>query len=89
MDIRKLQLIPRAVEAVQFTGDNYIEIRDWVQSELAFQNVVVNEERVYLPSVGGMDILEPGDWVFFDREDKAFRGATDEAVTGYYVEVSE
>ena len=86
-DIKKLRLIPRDIEAVQFTGDNFEWLRQWVQDKLPSQNVTATADRLYLPSVGGAEILEPGDWVFYDPQDKAFRGATDEAVTTFYEEI--
>lgn len=84
MDIRTLELISRPVQAARFTGDNAEELRQWVQGKLAFQQIVANEAKFYLPSVGGMDILEPGDWIFYDEVDNVFRGATDEAVQSHY-----
>ena len=88
MDIRTLELIARPVEAAQFTGDNYPELQQWVQDKLAFQQVTANAERFYLPSVGGTEILEPGDWIFYDSVDNAFKGATDDAVKNHYVDVT-
>ena len=41
-----------------------------------------------LPAVGGTDILEIGDWVFHDKVDNVFRGATDEAVQSHYIDVT-
>lgn len=89
MDIRTLELIARPVEAVQFTETNSNELKDWIQGKLSFHNVVATAERLYLPSVGGVEILEPGDWVFFDRQDNAFKGATDEAVKTHYLDTTE
>lgn len=88
-DIRTLELIPRPVQAVQFTGDNAEWLRQWIQDKLSFQNVVATETRLYLPSVGGVEVLQPGEWVFYDPKDGAFRGATDEAVQNFYVDVTE
>ena len=89
MDIRKLELIPRPVEAVQFTNSNSNELKEWVQGKLSFQGVTATPERFYLPSVGGTEILYPGDWVFYDRQDNVFKGATDEAVKTHYKDVTE
>lgn len=89
MDIRTLELIARPVEAVQFTDSNVNELKDWIQGKLAFHNVAATSERLYLPAVGGTDILEPGDWVFYDRQDNAFKGATDEAVKTHYRDITE
>ena len=61
MDIKKLELIPRVIEAVQFTGDNREELQTWVQDALAFQQVTATPERLYLPTVAGMEVLEVGD----------------------------
>ena len=66
MDIKKLKLIPRAIEAVQFTGDNREELRTWVQDALAFLHVTATPERLYLPTAAGMEVLEVGDWVLYD-----------------------
>lgn len=87
MELKTLQIIPRPIKAVRFMGANHNEIREWVQGVLSFQNVVSNEEKVYLPTSYGVDIVEPGDWVFYDPQDKGFRGATDDAVKAFYEEV--
>lgn len=89
MDIRTLELIARPVQAVRFTGDNAEELKQWVQNKLAFQQIVANESKFYLPSVGGVDILEPGDWIFYDENDNIFRGATDEAVKSHYIDTTD
>lgn len=89
MDIRTLELIARPVEAVQFTGDNVNEVKTWVQENLSFHNVSATEERFYLPSVGGTEILYPGDWVFRDPIDNVFKGATHEAVKTHYRDTTE
>lgn len=89
MDIRTLELIARPIQAAQFTGDNAQVLKDWVQGVLSFQNVVATAERFYLPAVGGVDLLEPGDWIFFDEEEKSFRGATDEAVKSHYLDTTD
>lgn len=90
MDIVKLQLKPRVFEAVHLTDKNMAEVRNWVQAKLPFHQVVGNDKRLYLPSVGDQtDILEPGDWLFFDPVDLAFRGALDDAVQLYYEEVHD
>jgi hypothetical protein len=87
MELKTLELISRPIQAVQFTGHNREDLRQWVQDKLAFQSVTATEDRFYLPSVGGMEVLEVGDWIFYDREDNAFKGATDEAVKAHYKEV--
>jgi len=89
MDIKTLELIARPVQATQFTGDNYAELSTWIQDKLSFQNVTANADRLYLPSVGGTEILEPGDWVFYDEIDNVFRAATDGAVKTHYRETDE
>lgn len=89
MDIRTLELIARPVEAVQFTDSNVNELKDWVQGKLAFHQVTGTPERLYLPSVGGTEILEPGDWVFYDRQENTFKGATNDAVVNHYRDITE
>lgn len=89
MDVRTLDPITRPIEAVQFTGDNVSELKEWVQDRLSFQQVTATPERFYLPSVGGTEILYPGEWVFYDKVDNAFRGATDEAVKDHYRDITE
>lgn len=84
VEIKTLELIARPVKAVQFTGANREEVRQWIQDRLSFQNVTATEDRLYLPSVGGMEVLEPGDWVFYDEKENTFKGATDEAVRAHY-----
>ena len=90
---KNLQLIPRTIQGVQLTEDNLLEVRAWVQEKLPFQQVSASEKsnRLYLPSAGGKytDILEPGDWVFYDPQENSFRGAEDDAVQSFYVEVPE
>lgn len=88
----KLQLIPRTIEAVQLTEDNLDEVRAWVQSKLPFHRVhtVKDIKVLYLPSDGPyIDVLEPGDWVFYDPQDNLFKGAEDSAVQSFYVEVPD
>lgn len=87
MELKTLELVSRPVRAVQFTGDNAAELKEFIQSKLAFHQVTVTEDRLYLPSVGGMEILESGDWVLYDSVDNLFRGATDDAITAHYREV--
>ena len=89
MDIRTLDPITRPIQAVQFTGSNFVEVQTWVQDRLSFQTVTANVDRLYLPSVGGAEILEPGDWVFYDKVDNVFRGATDGAVKNHYRDITE
>lgn len=87
MDIKTLEIIVRPVKAVQFTGENAAELKTYIQDRLSFQQVSATPERLYLPSVGGTEILEVGDWVLYDEVDNAFRAATDEAVKTHYQEV--
>ena len=90
MDTKTLTLIPRNIEAVQVTSESIEPIAEWVQSKLPFQKVVVAKDRLYLPSSEiTTDILEFGDWVFYDPQDGSFRGCTDDAVQAYYMEVPE
>lgn len=91
VELKSLQLIPRTIQAVKLTEDNLQEVADWVQSKLAFQEVKVTKDgRLLLPSVGQyVDMLEAGDWVFYDPQDNSFRGAEDDAVNGYYMEVPD
>lgn len=88
-EIKKVQLKTRPLQAVQFTGDNAEWVKEWVQGHTAFSKVVANKDRLYLPTAGGMDILEPGDWVLYDPEDNGFRGATNDAIESYYDEIEE
>ena len=87
MELKTLRLKPRYLQAIQYTDTNYAEIKEWVQSNLAFQNVVATAEKLYLPTASGVDILEPGDWVLYDPEDNIFRGAEDNAIQNFYEEV--
>ena len=87
MDIKTLELIARPVQAVQFTGENAADLKTFIQDRLSFQQVSVTPERLYLPAVGGTEILEVGDWVLYDEADNVFRGATHEAVKTHYREV--
>lgn len=91
MDIKTIELVTRPVQAVQFTGNDNdnADLQAWLQDRLSFQRVTVTVDRLYLPSVGGMEILERGDWVLYDPIENAFRGATNEAIETHYVEVSE
>lgn len=87
MELKTLELITRPVRAVQFTGLNAAELKEFVQSKLAFQQVAISETRLYLPSVDGVDILEVGDWILYDEQDNVFKGATDDAIRAHYREV--
>lgn len=87
MELKNIRLKPRDIKAVQFTGHNHSQLKEWVQGVLSFQNVVSTEDKLYLPTDGGVDILEPGDWVLYDPADKVFRGATDDAIQNFYEEV--
>jgi len=89
MDIKTIELVVRPVQAVQFTGqdNDNADLQAWIQDRLSFQKVTATADRLYLPSVGGMEILEQGDWVLYDPVDNAFRGATNEAIEQHYREV--
>lgn len=89
LDIKNVVLVPRELQAAQFTGDNWQEMQAWIQGVLAFHQVTANEERLYLPGPGGVEVLEPGDWVLFDPRDTYFRGATDDAIVNFYEAVEE
>lgn len=89
MDIRKLELVARPVEAVQLTEANLNDIREWVQGKLAFQVVTGTNDRLYLPAVDGTRVTQVGDWVFYDRQDNAFTSATDEAVKIHYRDITD
>lgn len=86
LTVKTLQLIPRDIQAIQITEENLREVVVYVQGRMPFHKVKSNSHQIWVPSAdGAMDILEPGDWLFDDGD--AFRGATDEAVQAYYVEV--
>lgn len=85
--MKELELIARPVKAVQFTGQNAAELKEFIQDRLSFQQVTITEARLYLPAVGGMEILECGDWVLYDPVENVFRGATDDAIQTHYREV--
>lgn len=89
MDIKTIELIARPVQAVQFTGqdNDNADLQAWLQDRLPFQKVTLTADRLYLPSVGGMEVLERGDWVLYDPTDRVFRGATNDAVVRFYREV--
>ncbi len=85
VDVKRLELVARPIEAVQYTGDNYVEVKDWVQGYLTFAQVTATAERLYLPGIDGVEVLEPSSWVFRDPESNTFRGATDDAVKQFYI----
>jgi hypothetical protein len=90
MDIQKVRLIPRDLEAVQFTKDNEEAVRQWVQDNSPFESVVAQGGRLYLPIDGGqgLDIVVLGEFVLRDPVGGDFTSCTEEVYYAYYEEVS-
>lgn len=86
-EIKTVRVRPRELEAVQFTGDNFEWLKEWVQGKLSFHKVTATADRLYLPTAEGVDILEPTAWVLYDPIDNSFRGATHIAMLEHFVEV--
>ena len=92
MDIQKVRLVPRTLEAVHYTEANAEEVRQWVQDNSAFAEVVrdANTGRLFLPTGdGGLEIAEYGEVILHEPGTNSFRVITKAAFDAYYTEVSE
>lgn len=91
MELSKVTLIPRPLFAVQYTEENAEEVRQWVQDNSPFSNIVrdVKTGRLYLPIARGasMDVVEYGEYILFDEQSADFVSTTEEAYLTYYAEV--
>jgi hypothetical protein len=86
LDIRRIELVPRPLEAVRFQGnDNQRrDILQWVQDKTPQGRVVLSSEALYIMGVQGTEKVEVGEWVLFDVTGRAFTSATDGAVAAFY-----
>lgn len=92
MDVQKVRLVPRTLEAVHYTEENAEAVRQWVQDNSALAEVVrdANSGRLFLPTGdGALEIAEYGDVVLHDPGSGGFRAITKAAFDAYYTEVSE
>jgi hypothetical protein len=86
LDIRRIELVPRPLEAVRFIGsDNERrDIYQWVADRTPDGKVVLSSDALYILGVSGTEKVEVGEWVLFDITDKHFRSATDGAIRAFY-----
>lgn len=93
MDITRIHLIPKPLEAVQYTEQDREAIRQWVQDHSTFTEIVLDRDngRLYLPTERGasMEIVEYGEWILRDPDSNDFVSATHEAVSEHYETVED
>lgn len=91
MDIRRIELVPRTLEAVRFEGNDNErrDIQQWVQDRTPEGTVILSHEALYLIGVSGTEKVELGEWILFDVTDRQFVSATDGAVAAFYRDVAE
>jgi hypothetical protein len=90
MDIRRIELVPRPLEAVRFTGSDN-ERRDiltWVQDRTPEGKAVLSQDSLYIMGVSGTEKVEVGEWVLFDLTGQQFTSATDGAIAAFYRDVT-
>jgi hypothetical protein len=91
MELRDVTLIQRPLKAVEYTEAEAEAIRQWVQDNSPFANIVRDPEsgRLYLPIAKGqsMDVVEYGEYILFDPVSVDFISTTAEAYHEYYQEV--
>jgi hypothetical protein len=89
LTIRRIELVPRTLEAVRFEGNDNErrDIQQWVQDRTPEGNVVLSHESLYIIGVNGTEKVELGEWVLFDITDKQFRSAADGAIRAFYRDV--
>lgn len=89
MDTTRIQIIQRPLEAVQFTEENAEAVRQWVQDNTMWTEIVCKNGRLYLPVNKGreLDIVLFGEYVVFDPDSKDFTSMTAEAYHEFYEEV--
>jgi (2Fe-2S) ferredoxin len=89
MDITRVHLIPRTLEAVHYTEETAEAVRQWVQDHSSFNEIVRdrNSGRLYIP-VGGdaLDIVEYGEYVLHEPGTGNFISTTPEAFHEFYEE---
>lgn len=88
MELKHVSLIPRTLEAVQYTAENAEEVRLWIQGNSPFREIVRDPKsgRLYLPlgRDGIVDIVEYGEWILRDPESGEFTSALDSAIQTHY-----
>jgi hypothetical protein len=91
MELREVQLIPRTLQAVEYTEAEAEAIRQWVQDNSPFSQIVRDpvSGRLYLPIAKGqsMDVVEYGEFILFDPVSVDFISTTAEAYHEFYQEV--
>lgn len=63
--IRKVQRKPVVLDAVRFDGslENRRFLEEWVRDPLSGRQMLVTDERAYVPTLEGTVIAVLGDWV--------------------------
>lgn len=91
MNLTNVTLIPRTLQAIQYTEEEAEAIRQWIQDNSPFSQIVRDPSsgRLYLPIAKGasMDVVEYGEYILFDPEGIDFVSTTAEAFNEYYQEV--
>lgn len=90
MNIKTVRLIPRDLEAVEYTEQDAETIRLWIQGYSTFQEIVRDAKtgRLYLPIEGDtLDIIEYGEFVLHEPGTSNFRSVTPDAFYEFYEEV--
>lgn len=89
MDILQVRLVPRTLEAVEYTPENAEQVRQWVQDTSAFNEIVrdSNSGRLYIPiGPDTIDILEYGEFLLHEPGTSHFTSCTAEAFDKFYEE---
>jgi hypothetical protein len=93
MIVRTVELVPRALEAVQFAGDNANkrDIFQWVQDRTPQGKAVLSQDldALYIQAVRGVEKVEEGEWILFDLTDGFLTSATDGAIAAFYRDVRD
>ena len=87
MDIQMVRLVPRVLEAVEYTEQNAEAVRQWVQDTTAFNEIVRDTKsgRLYIP-IGPetLDILEYGEYLLHEPGTSHFTSCTSPAFHEFY-----
>lgn len=89
MKIRTIELVPRILHAVQYTGNanERHDILTWVSDRTRDGQAVASDEALYIQGVNGTEKVEVGEWILFDLTDQVFTSATDGAIRAFYRDV--
>lgn len=92
MEVKKVRLIPRTLEAVEYMPENAEAVRQWIQDHASLNEIVRDPKsgRLYIP-IGGdtIDIVEYGEFILHEPGTAHFQSTTPEAYHEFYQEVDE